>query len=95
MEEITRTYNVPLRLAYEHPPYRRGKVAIRIIRQFSERHMKAKETKIEEDVNELIWDRGIRYPPRHITLEMERDEDGIVTVRLPKEPEPETDTEKE
>jgi large subunit ribosomal protein L31e len=78
---------VPLRRAFEAPRYRRTKVAVRIIREFTTRHMKATEVKIEEGVNELIWSRGITNPPRRIKLEMERDEDGVVSVRLaPDEP---------
>lgn len=87
MEELTRTYVVPLGVVYEAPPYRRAKKAVIVIREFATRHMKAKQVSIDSDVNELIWSRGIRRPPRRITLEMERDEDGVVKVRLPPEPE--------
>jgi large subunit ribosomal protein L31e len=79
---------VPLRRAFEAPQYRRSKVAIRVIREFTTRHMKATEVKIEEGVNEMIWSRGITHPPRRIRLEMERDEDGVVSVRLAPEPVP-------
>ncbi len=74
---------VPLRRAFEAPKYRRTKVAIRVIREFTTRHMKAKEVKIDEEVNLLLWSKGITNPPRRIKLEMERDEDGVVSVRLP------------
>jgi large subunit ribosomal protein L31e len=77
---------VPLRRAFEAPKYRRAKVAIRIIREFTIRHMKATEVKIEKGVNELLWSRGITNPPRRIRLEMERDEDGVVFVRRAPEP---------
>jgi large subunit ribosomal protein L31e len=87
MEELTRTYVVPLGVVYEAPPYRRAKKAVIVIREFATRHMKARQVSIDVEVNELIWARGIRHPPRRITLEMERDEDGIVKVRLPPESE--------
>ena len=87
MEELTRTYVVPLGVVFEAPPYRRAKKAITIIREFATRHMKAKQVSIDVGVNELVWARGIKHPPRRVKLEMERDEDGIVTVRLPPEPE--------
>jgi len=74
---------VPLRRAFEAPKYRRTKVAIRVIREFTTRHMKAKEVKIDKEVNILLWSKGITNPPRRIRLEMERDEDGVVSVRLP------------
>ncbi|MDG6899307.1 MAG: 60S ribosomal protein L31 [Nitrososphaerota archaeon] len=83
MEELTRTYVVPLGVVYEAPPYRRAKKAIAVIREFVTRHMKANQVSIDSEVNELIWARGIKHPPRRITLEMERDEDGVVTVSLP------------
>lgn len=87
MEELTRTYTVPLGVVYEAPPYRRAKKAITIIREFATRHMKARQVSIDAGVNELIWSRGIKHPPRRITLEMARDEDGVVKVTLPPEPE--------
>jgi len=87
VEPLTRTYMVPLGLVYEAAPYRRSKVAIRFIREFTTRHMKAKEIKIKTDVNKVIWARGIKHPPRRIRLEMERDEDGLVTVGLAPEKE--------
>ena len=86
LEPLTRVYMVPLRRAFEAPKYRRTKVAVRIIREFTIRHMKATEVKIEKGVNELLWSRGITNPPRRIRLEMERDEDGVVFVRLAPEP---------
>jgi len=87
MEELTRTYVVPLGVVYEAPPYRRAKKAVSVIREFTTRHMKARQVSIDVEVNELIWARGIKHPPRRITLEMERDEDGVVKVRLPPESE--------
>jgi large subunit ribosomal protein L31e len=78
---------VPLGVAFEAAPYRRAKVAIRIIKEFTTRHMKASDVKIKEDVNKLIWARGIRRPPRRVKLEMERDEDGLVSVSLAPEAE--------
>jgi large subunit ribosomal protein L31e len=83
MEELTRTYVVPLGVVYEAPPYRRAKKAVSVLRAFATRHMKARQVSIDAEVNELIWARGMKHPPRRLTLEMERDEDGVVRVRLP------------
>jgi len=87
MEELTRTYTVPLGVVYEAPPYRRAKKAVIVLKEFATRHMKAKQVSIDAEVNEHIWARGIRHPPRRITVEMERDEDGVVKVKLPPKPE--------
>ncbi|MDG6985650.1 MAG: 60S ribosomal protein L31 [Nitrososphaerota archaeon] len=86
-EELTRTYVVPLGVVYEAPPYRRAKKAVMAIRDFATRHMKANQVSIDVEVNELIWAKGIKHPPRRITLEMQRDEDGVVKVKLPAAPE--------
>ena len=87
VEPLTRVYMVPLGRVFEAPPYRRAKVAIRLIREFTVRHMKASQVKIKVDVNEQLWARGIKKPPRRIRLEMERDEDGLVSVSLAPEAE--------
>lgn len=59
--------------------------------------MKSSEIKIDTALNEELWKRGITKPPRRITVKMEKDEDGVVTISLPKKarpsseaPEPET-----
>ena len=62
VEPLTRVYMVPLRRAFEAPKYRRAKVAIRLIREFTTRHMKATEVKIDVGVNEKLWSRGIGEP---------------------------------
>ena len=81
-EPLSRTYVVPLRRAFEAPKYRRTKVAVRVIREFAKRHMKATKVKIDEDLNELLWSRGIGNPPRRITLLMDRDDEGLVSIKL-------------
>lgn len=47
--------------------------------------MKSSEIKIDTELNERLWNRGITKPPRRITVKMEKDEDGVVTVMLPEE----------
>jgi large subunit ribosomal protein L31e len=87
IEPLTRVYMVPLRRAFVAPKYRRSKVAIRLIREFTTRHMKATEVKIDTEVNEKLWSRGIENPPRRIKLEMKRDDEGVVSVSLAPEAE--------
>lgn len=86
-QPVSRKYVVPLRRAFEAPKYRRSKVAVRLIREFATRHMKATEVKLEESVNELLWSRGIGNPPRRLSLLMDKDEDGVVSVKLAPESE--------
>lgn len=44
--------------------------------------MKSKDVKIDQSLNEVMWERGIRHPPRRIRVRMVKDEDDIVTVSL-------------
>lgn len=53
-----------------------------MIKEFARKHMKSEEIKIDEELNRLIWQRGIRFPPRRVAVKMEKDEDGVVTVSL-------------
>ncbi|MDA4131418.1 MAG: 60S ribosomal protein L31 [Thaumarchaeota archaeon] len=82
--ELERVYTVPLTRAWITARHRRTRRAINILREFAEKHMKSSEIKIDTDLNEEIWKRGITKPPRRITVKMEKDEDGVVTISLPK-----------
>jgi large subunit ribosomal protein L31e len=84
-EEIQRVYTVPLSRAWITARHRRTRRAVHILREFAEHHMKSSEIKIDTDLNEELWKRGITKPPRRITVKMEKDEDGVVTISLPKE----------
>ncbi|MEM2083284.1 MAG: 50S ribosomal protein L31e [Nitrososphaerota archaeon] len=83
-EEIVleREYTIPLRDVWEAPKKKRAEKAIRIIKNFAKRHMKAEEVKISEKVNELIWSKGIEKPPRRIKVIMKKDKDNIVKVEM-------------
>ena len=53
-----------------------------VLKEFTERHMKPTEIIIDPSVNEAIWARGIRNPPRKIRVKMTKDSDGVVTVEM-------------
>lgn len=82
---LSRVYTVPLRDAWKASRKRRVERAINLLRSFAARHMKSDKIRISEEVNELIWERSIQKPPRRIKVVMEKDEDGVVTISLPKE----------
>ncbi|UCH56820.1 MAG: 60S ribosomal protein L31 [Candidatus Bathyarchaeota archaeon] len=77
-----RIYTVPLSRAWVAPPYRRAEKAISLLREFVQRHMKPEEIIIQPTVNEAIWARGIKKPPRRIRVRLSKDEEGAVTVSL-------------
>jgi len=82
-EEMERIYTIPISKAWISPRQGRAARAIAIIKEFAAKHMKSSEIKIENDVNELIWRRGIRNPPKRVSVKMVKDKDGVVTVSLP------------
>jgi large subunit ribosomal protein L31e len=85
--ELDRTYTVPLTRAWIAPRYRRTARAVNVLKEFAERHMKSSEVKIDSRLNERLWMRGITKPPRRITVRMTKDEEGLITISLPKEEE--------
>lgn len=82
MSELERIYTVPLGRAWIAQKFRRAEKAMSVLRQFTERHMKPTEVIIDPSVNEAIWARGIKNPPRKIRVKMTKDGDGLVTVTL-------------
>jgi len=96
-EEIVeeRVYTIPLGKATVRPPKKRAPRAIQLIRAFITKHMKV-EMHLEEEeeegelprviisseVNEKVWGRSIKKPPRKIRVRAAKDSDGNVTVYL-------------
>ncbi|MGI0078401.1 MAG: 50S ribosomal protein L31e [Nitrososphaerales archaeon] len=85
--ELERVYTVPLSRAWIAPRHRRVVRAVNVLREFAEHHMKSEEIKIDSELNETLWKRGITRPPRRITVKMTKDEDGLVTISLPEKEE--------
>jgi large subunit ribosomal protein L31e len=84
-EEIIdeRIYTVPLRKAYwTGSRLRRANRAVRILREFVERHMKPEEILIQPEVNEQIWARGMQKPPRRVRIRATKNADNLVRVYL-------------
>ena len=65
-----------------------------MIREFATRHMKSETVKIEEEVNQLVWARGIRHPPRKIRVKLMKDDDGNILISKYQEESPKTKEEK-
>lgn len=95
-EEIIeeRIYTIPLSKAWISPPKKRSPRAMHIIEAFINKHMKlnvrvdeeeeekTKKLVITNEVNEKVWDRGIKKPPRKIRVRAAKDKEGKVTVYL-------------
>lgn len=83
-EEIVeeRIYTIPLDKAWISPRKNRTPKAVRMVKSFIQRHMKPEALLISNEVNERIWSRGIRKPPRRIRVRAAKDTEGTVTLYL-------------
>jgi len=90
-----RIYTIPLGRALVRPPKKRAPRAITLMRDFVIQHMKIDlSAKAEEEhgelptlsisnaVNEKIWSRSIKKPPRKIRIRATKDKDGNVKIFL-------------
>ena len=98
---LERVYNIPLRKKYMRAPrWKKTNRAVKAIREFAMKHMKATEVKIGKHANLEMWKHGIRNPPHHIKVNCKKDNEGIVQVEIVGAPEdkpkaPPNKTEKE
>jgi large subunit ribosomal protein L31e len=59
---------------------KRAPRAVRDVRDFVARHMKAEEVAMSNEVNAALWSRSINKPPRKITVRAVKDKEGKVIV---------------
>ena len=78
---MERIYTSPLRDVKKVPRTKRSPRAMRYIREFIQKHMKAEDVIIDTAVNEKIWERGIEKIPSKIKVKAV-EEDGTVEVTL-------------
>ncbi len=79
---LERAFNVPLSKAYEKPKYKRSDRAVKLLRQFIEKHMKADVVKISPEVNETIRHSG--SPLKKVSVIASKDKEGLALVELKK-----------
>jgi large subunit ribosomal protein L31e len=76
-----KVYTISLRHVWVVTPRgKRAPRAVRDVRAFVSRHMKAEEVAISNEINSAIWSRGINKPPRKITVRAVKDKEGKVIV---------------
>ena len=82
-EKIERIYTVPLRNSYNYVRTKRTRRAVKLLREFVCRHMKAEEKDviISNALNNYLWKRSIQKPPRRVKIRTIK-EDGKVNAYL-------------
>ena len=73
-------YTINLRDVWKGPRIKRAPKAVRIVRDFVKRRMKVDDVKISNAVNQEIWKRSIKKPPRKIKIRAVKDKEGQVIV---------------
>ena len=83
-EEIIdeRIYIVPLAKARKGPRNKWAKKSIRFLREYMARHFKPESLIISQEVNEKIWEKGIKKPPRKLKVRATKNIDGLVVIYL-------------
>jgi len=83
VEKLERTYNIPLRREFlKVANWRKAEKAVTAVKQFLMRHMKSKDVKLGKELNEIIWQHGIKNPPHHVKVTALRNEKGEVRANL-------------
>ena len=69
MTELKREYVIPLRRkSMTAPKWRRSKKAVSVLKDFVRKHMKTDDVIVCPELNEQIWDKGIRHPPGKVEV---------------------------
>ncbi|MEW6063155.1 MAG: 50S ribosomal protein L31e [Nanoarchaeota archaeon] len=80
MADLERTYVIPLRREFlKVPKYRRAKKAVKAVKEFLIRHMKAKEVKLHKELNEELLKHGRQNPPHKIKIKAAKYGDVVRT----------------
>ncbi|KYC54408.1 MAG: 50S ribosomal protein L31e [Candidatus Methanofastidiosum methylothiophilum] len=82
-----RMYVVPLRKVKDAPRTQRAARATRVLKEFVEKHSKCENIKIDKQLNEKLWERGIESSPSKIKIRVVKGEEGeekreVVTAYL-------------
>ena len=81
--ELERIYTIPLRKTKDLVRSRRADLAVRDVKRFLSRHMKAEAIWIDGSVNQTLWAKGKFSIPSRIRVRATRFSDGVVEVTLP------------
>jgi len=81
-QELERVYTIPLGKVLISQSQHRAVRAINMIKEFAQHHMKVETIKIDEELAQQIWSRGVRSPPRKIKVRMSKTDEGYVLVSL-------------
>jgi len=77
-----RIYVIPLRRAKDAPKNRRVPRAVKIVQEYLKRHMKSDQIKLNEELNQKLWERGIKHVIPRVRVRAVKADDGSVEAFL-------------
>ena len=77
-----RIYVIPLRRAKDAPRNRRVPRAVKIVQEYLKRHMKSDQIKLNEELNQKLWERGIKHVISRVRVRAVKADDGSVEAFL-------------
>lgn len=77
-------YTIPLGGVFQKTRKERARKAIKVIKDYVKRHNKGKEVKIDPQLNNKVWERGISSSPRKIRVKVEEEtlDEGKEVIRV-------------
>ncbi|MFW6013603.1 MAG: 50S ribosomal protein L31e [Candidatus Nanoarchaeia archaeon] len=80
---LERSYTIPLRREFlKAPTHKRTNRAVRAVRQFLQKHMKADNVKLGKSLNLKLWENGMKNPPHKVKINAIKDSEGTVMAEL-------------
>ena len=68
-----KVFNIPLKEAHKKSERKRTRYAVTIVRNFLKKSMKVEEVKLGRRLNEKIWERSMKHPPRNVRVKAVKD----------------------
>lgn len=81
---LERAVTIPMGDAHSQPRNSKSPKAMSLLRAYAKRHGKASRVVIEPEVSDAVVGR-FKNPLKSIKVMLQKDEDGVLTVSLPKE----------
>jgi large subunit ribosomal protein L31e len=81
--EDERIYTIPLRdVTNNSPSTKRAPRAMRKIRDFLKRHTKSDNIKIDNSINEKVWERSLNKIPARIRVKVVKEDDMVIATLI-------------
>ncbi|MCS3901931.1 50S ribosomal protein L31e [Methanococcus voltae] len=79
--ENERIYTIPLRdVTNKVPTTKRAPRAIKKIREYLQKHMKSDNVKLDNSINEKVWERSLNKIPARVRVKAVKQDDVVIAT---------------